>query len=360
MSIYSPSQRPRREIVEEACAWFIEFRSGDAVPSTRDRFDAWLRHSPEHIQAYLEVAATWSELPTRDPQDRIDVTTLVERARASRNDDVLVPFGSPRRSGARPDATTAPKAAVTARVLSRTLAACVVLAAIIAGGVAWLYNGVTYATGIGEQRTIRLADNSLVDLNARSTIKVRFSRNARTVELVEGQALFHVAKDAQRPFSVRSDDTTVHAVGTEFDVYRKRTGTVITVLEGRVSVVGKARNGDSNPGSERPTAVLSAGEQLTVTPVIKTLKPRLADITAATAWTQHRLVFADTPLAEVADEYNRYNPHQLIIEDPDLARRPISGVYSSTDASSLIGFLSAQPQLQVTETEYEIRVTRRP
>jgi len=89
---------------------------------------------------------------------------------------------------------------------------------------------------VGEQRSIALADGSIIDLNARSRIRVRLSKDERDVELLQGQALFHVAKDNSRPFVVRSDTTVVRAVGTEFDVYRKKNGTVITVLEGRVVV----------------------------------------------------------------------------------------------------------------------------
>jgi len=61
----------------------------------------------------------------------------------------------------------------------------------------------------------------------------------------------------------------------------------------------------------------------------------------------------------VAEEFNRYSPRQLIIEDPELARRTISGTYSSSDPSSLIGFLGAQPELEIIETEQEIRVRGR-
>lgn len=355
MRMHPSSPRPRREVVAEASEWFIEFRGGDALPATRERFDEWLRQSPEHIQAYLEVAAAWSELPTQDPRGHIDVDSLVERARSSRNDDVLIPFAFPRANGPGP----APEATRRVRTIPRALAACAILVSLIAGGIAWFYNGVTYATGIGEQRTIRLSDSSFVNLNARSAIKVRFSRDIRTVELIEGQALFHVAKDIHRPFVVRSDGMAVRAVGTEFDVYRKHSGTVVTVLEGRVAVTDSA--GDNRPDTRPPATVVSAGEQLTVTPapVIRTFKPRLADVTAATAWTQRRLVFEDTPLADVAEEFNRYSPRQLIIDDPELARRPISGIYSSADTASLIGFLRAQPEIEVMETEREIRVARR-
>ncbi len=51
-----------------------------------------------------------------------------------------------------------------------------------------------YGTGTGEQRSILLTDGSTIDLNARSRVRVRFDDLGRHVDLVEGQALFRVAK----------------------------------------------------------------------------------------------------------------------------------------------------------------------
>ncbi len=111
-----------------------------------------------------------------------------------------------------------------------------------------------YSTDIGERRSITLADGSTVDLNARSKLRIEFSSAERRVELLDGQALFQVAKDKQRPFIVHSGDATVRAVGTQFDVYRKDSGTTITVLEGRVAVyLQRARGDQTNTASEHPS-----------------------------------------------------------------------------------------------------------
>ena len=145
-----------------------------------------------------------------------------------------------------------------------------------------------YSTGIGEQRTIALPDGSTVELNARSSLRVHLTDRQRDVALLEGQALFRVAKDAQRPFVVRAGDAQVRAVGTEFDVYRKESETVVTVVEGRVETYD-----DSGHGGEG-AIVLSAGERLTVVPHTVT-KPTRADPAVATAWLQKRLIFEETP-----------------------------------------------------------------
>ncbi len=92
--------------------------------------------------------------------------------------------------------------------------------------------GVTLCNGDGEQRS-RHADRWLGGAaQLQSRLRVSFSEQIRTVELIDGQALFEVAKNPARPFVVVSGKTSVRAVGTQFDVYRKSAGTVVTVLEG--------------------------------------------------------------------------------------------------------------------------------
>jgi transmembrane sensor len=347
------SKTTKADIVAEASAWFIEFRAGDITSGERARFDEWLRRSPEHIQAYLEIAEGWAELPTSDPQGRIDIAALIERARQSGNENVVAlspsytPLPSRRRLGV--------------GVWTASLAGLVLMVSLAVW--AYLYQANTYRTGVGEQRTVRLLDGSTIELNALSRIRIRLSRNAREIDLTEGQALFHVAKDRARPFIVHSDGTTVRAVGTQFDVYRKASGTVVTVLEGRVAVAQSSHAVSALDQQQLPAPpiFLVAGEQLTVpTPNYQKAqsKPKHADAAVATAWVQRRLIFEDTALADVAEEFNRYNTRRLVI-DRELRSLGISGVYSSTDPDSLLGFLRAQPNIQLSETDEEIRVAPR-
>jgi len=365
MAKISNNSSPRRQVVSEACQWFAEFRTGDATAATRERFDEWLRHSPEHIQAYLEVAAAWSELPTQAAAGRLDIEALVQRARASESDEVVVSLQA---RGALTQGSTKPEPSNPRRrfLPARQLAAGIAATILVAGAVGWFSwrDSETYTTGIGEQRTIRLADDSIVDLNARSSIRVRFSKSARMIDLAEGQAMFHVARDPSRPFIVRSDNTAVRAVGTQFDVYRKDDDLVVTVVEGRVAVIPPAlarpaASDSTLAPAAGETEFLSAGEQLTVTPKATAPKPHHANVAAATAWVQRRLVFDDTPLTEVAEEFNRYSLRRLVIDDPELSRKTISGAYSSSDPASLIGFLRSQPNLEVSETDREIHVAPR-
>jgi transmembrane sensor len=351
MRIRYTNGKTHAAVVAEASEWFIDFRADDVDDEARLRFIEWLRRSPEHIQAYLEVSGVWSELPSSDPEGRFDIASLIARARSEPDVIPLSPV-NPRRAPPLPAAE--PRA--LRRLSRRPVLAAAALALLASITVLFLWidsdTGRSYSTGIGEQSTIQLLDGSTIELNARSRVKVRLTDRRRDVALIEGQALFRVAKDKQRPFVVRAGDAQVRAVGTEFDVYKKQAETVVTVVEGRVETYSGA------DGANAPAIMLSAGEQLTVLPHTVT-KPTPADTVAATAWLQKRLIFEETPLKEVAEEFNRYNRRPLAIDDVELQRLKISGVYSSTDPASLINFLRSQNSIIVLETENQVRVVRR-
>ena len=369
------------QIYEEACDWFIECRAGDLDNAARAEFDRWLRKSPEHQGAYLEIAAIWNEGPSLDPSNRWGPDELIVQAaedpaniiawERTRSTSHHTPPPVPNRTETN-ERTTA--ATFPGRRRLFAIAASVLLATAALATYMLTTSGV-YATALGEQRSLPLSDGSTVELNSLSKIRVGYTEHQRTVDLLQGQALFHVAKDATRPFIVRIGETRVRAVGTQFDVYRKPDGTIVTVVEGRVAILNEGRppgpRHEGEPGLRDPSPgtevgdfaqqegggaiFLTAGEQLTVSPkrARKTVHPNLA---GATSWTQRQLVFDSASLADVAEEFNRYNERKLVVDPSALETLHVSGVFSSTDPASLIRFLRDRPSLRVTETPTQIRV----
>jgi transmembrane sensor len=368
-----------RQIYEEASQWLVELRVGDIDGAAREKLDAWFRASPEHIRAFLELSSVWEEGGDRDLDRAHSTDDLIALARVQSN---VVRFAAAPADADTPSPVAqlpvqppvSGPVAGTSQSTRPQYARRFAIAASVAGlGVLALafytFRPSTYTTGVGEQRTVNLPDGSRIELNARSEIRVSFSKGERDVELLAGQALFKVAKDASRPFVVASDATRVRAVGTQFDVYRKTSGTTVTVVEGRVAVLPGATDAPdssgvgaaaSASGPSLPSAVilLSAGEQVTVT-ASHADKPTRADVAAATAWTQRELVFDATPLTDVALEFNRYNVKPLIVSDERLKDFHVTGVFSSTNSASLLKFLRAQKDIAVEETDAAIRITRK-
>jgi transmembrane sensor len=410
-----------RLILDEASEWFVDFRVGDVDATARELFDEWLRRSPEHIRAYMEIAKMYVELPALKVASKVDVDALIEYAHSGEN---VVPFDNT--DSVRPHGPAlmaaetnhpepqAKRAGRQPHPRRRFLVAVATALLLTVAGTVWWQSAryPLYATDIGERRSITLADGSTVDLNARSKLRIEFTKDERRVELLGGQALFQVAKDKNRPFIVASGDATVRAVGTQFDVYRKAGGTTVTVLEGRVAVYSAAHTetnaavseeppsaaarptpgsshasahasgqspitplissrpasgplpslpaapaGLADPSTSSATIFLSAGEQVTVTPAQVLPAPTRADIAATTAWMQRRLIFDGSRLSDVVQEFNRYNRRQLVIERGELSDFHVSGVYSSTDPASLIRFLREQPGMKITEVDNEVRIS---
>jgi transmembrane sensor len=340
-------------IIDEAAEWFVEVSTGEPDVEMRRAFDTWLRQSPEHVRAYLEMFQIWEHAPLVDPEKTWTADALIEMARDPANNVIPMEGRTQSRS---PDAARALGKRGLANRGWIAFAASIALAAVGISG--WLYaQREVYVTRIGEQRLISLPDGSDIELNARSKIRLKYGDRERRIELIEGQALFNVAKDPERPFIVESDRTQVRAVGTLFDVYRKAGGITVTVVEGRVSV----QSGSSATSASVPEGspnLVAAGEQLRVTPA-ETAKPERVDVAAATAWRARRLIFSATPLTEVADEFNRYNTRQLIVQDANLEHFNVSAVFSATDLDSLLRFLKAQPNIAVEEDDTEIRISEK-
>lgn len=346
------------QIYEEACAWFIDMREGDIDAAGKQRFDAWVRKSPEHLRAYLEVSEIWDDAALVDPARKTGPEDLLARAQSAGAEVVTL--------GAACGVSAAtPEIRVDARRNRVPLAAAAAVAFLAVGIAAFFgYRHLampTYSTGIGEQRSVVLADGSRVQLNSRTRLRVRFTEHGRNIDLLEGQALFRVAKNPQRPFVVKSGDFSVRAVGTVFDVDRKKSGTTVTVLEGRVAVWSLADLQPQAQGAQvidvpPPQVFVDAGEQVR-TRAHSAPQPVHANLAAATAWMHGTLVLDGWRLADVVEEFNRHNEQQLVIGDPSLADMRISGVYASTDPEVLIRFLQDQPSVRVKETRSTITIT---
>jgi len=346
------------QIQQEAAEWLIDLQLDTPNASVRKRFVLWLRTSPEHVRAYLELVAIWDDTRHFDPHHEIDVAELISLSHAEAN---VVAF-QPKDASAGPDEEGESNKPLRARrSIWRFYRVCAAAAGVVALGVGlWVLIPLTptYATDVGEQRTVKLADGSIAQLNAVSRIRIRYSNERRIVDLLGGEALFRVAKDKSRPFIVVSGDTQVRILGTEFDVNRKATGTVVTVVEGRVAVVPQSHPlQDPNLSAVTPVE-LAAGEQIAVHRE-RPLRKSHANVVSATAWTQQQLIFESTPLFEVAEEFNRFNNQKLIVEDAGARTIRISGNFPALDPTSLprfVRFLREQNSMDISESAQQIVV----
>ncbi len=169
-----------------------------------------------------------------------------------------------------------------------------------------------YSTGVGEQRTVALADGSTVLLNTDSDVRVQLSRRLRRIELARGEALFSVSHDPSRPFEVHALQGVTTAVGTQFDVELTRGGAAISVLEGTVTVGGSGR------GGALPPVAVTAGNGVGYSQEGAVSELRPAEVNRIQGWRTQRMVFNDIPLDTALAEYNRYSRKPIVLSNPAL------------------------------------------
>jgi transmembrane sensor len=226
----------------------------------------------------------------------------------------------------------------------------------------------------GERREVALSDGSVVQVDPETRLRVNYEAGARRVYLERGRALFHVAKNPQRPFFVQAESTTVRAVGTAFSVEREdQSDVVIIVAEGKVAVfpthspaiesldsapaAGPRDLGRKNlPASSTRSMIasrsssaifLGANQQITVARTGNAEAIRAVDSRRALAWADGRLVFDNSPVGDAIREFNRYNSIQIIVKDAALARRPISGVFNAADPESFAAFIQSVAPVRI-------------
>lgn len=197
-----------------------------------------------------------------------------------------------------------------------------------------------YVTGVGEQRTVRLADGSTVALNTASVVEVAYTPGRRDIRLLQGQALFEVAHNAQRPFVVTAGDRVVTALGTRFDVRLDSQAVKVVLVEGRVKVEPLRPAGLERVIPALGRATLDAGEALVADPA-DGVEVATADTDRATSWRRGQVIFRDDTIAAAVAEMNRYSDTQLVIDDPRIGELKISGVFGVTREENFLAALTS-------------------
>ena len=208
-----------------------------------------------------------------------------------------------------------------------------------------------YASQRGEILRVPLADGSLITLDTASTVAVRYDNSSRNIELMAGRASFDVAKDKSRPFIVTAASLQVRAVGTSFVVRNTVAGPPDVLV--REGVVDVGQQTDSNPvrvGANTRVIASASGPALNVVSV------DAAAVSYELAWQRGILEYRDASLAVIAEDYRRYSEMRIIIPDPKISARTISGRFSANDPLSFAraAALSFGLKLNVKEQEIEL------
>ncbi|MGE5501698.1 MAG: FecR family protein, partial [Ignavibacteriales bacterium] len=199
-TITGPAQPP--SVRAEAAAWVARLQGPSRDKAAEQAFRRWIEADPAHAAAFDRATQVWEGIGGAAVGMKVG-------------------------------------AGVRDRMRMR-VAASVVAGLLLAGGGWAVLRDPVYATHVGEQRTVRLEDGSVLALNTDTKVVVHYTKARRDLRLVRGEAQFDVAKNRARPFIVTAEGEQVRAVGTSFVVRDEGHAVSVTLLEGKVTVTPTA------------------------------------------------------------------------------------------------------------------------
>lgn len=299
----------------DAAAWIARMRGPEAERS-RLAFERWRAASPHHRRIYAEMQALSGQA------ERLGATALGEDYLARRR--ARGPFAWQGRA---------------------VVIACL-LVALVAGGllVRQMRPGqpsaeTSLATAVGQIRRLRLADGTVMTLDAASEVALSFDRTARLVRLVRGRARFDVGRDASRPFVVEAGNRAILDRGTIFDVALGRDGVTVALLRGAVEVRERAAGG-------KAVAQLVPGQVFTEVPG-SAAGSVTAAATGADRWPSGMLDYDGARLADVVTDLNRYSARRVRLADPALGGLRVTGVFRASPIEGTATALAAVLKLHL-------------
>jgi ferric-dicitrate binding protein FerR (iron transport regulator) len=352
---------PEDTIAEEAIAWLISLRDTAPAPGSpyqdpsvrSEAFFDWLKRSPAHLRIfmeYMELERRVRQLDTAvfagtrrlsEIQELSDVPLAVRENPAP---DVQVAV-----SDASPAAQGSPALEVVAHTKFLRKRRWAIAGAIAAGCaaiavVAYYFpsGSQIYSTHIGGQQRQILQDGSVIQLNTNSQVEVNFSKKVRAIRLIRGEAFFSVKHSSSYwPFIVTAADTSLRAVGTEFDVRQTARSVAVAVVSGTVQAAVEPHQGKA------PTVLLSGGEIATFSSG-KVTKVVGGNVDDALSWRQNRLVFDRARLSDVAEAFNRYNHVQIRVEGTVAQDIRLTGIFDTGGYRDALWYAQAKEHLLVS------------
>ncbi len=214
-----------------------------------------------------------------------------------------------------------------------------------------------FRTAVGQEETLNLQDGSIVHLSPRSSIALKVSEQERVVKLLEGEALFDVHHDAERPFRVLTSNVVIKDLGTLFDVSSRSDEVKVAVIEGSVSVAAQQNKVGSM--SDPKEQVLGADQEASIDHRGVITIGQVPEDTKSASQQQPRLIYRNETLDRIVEDFNRHGRKIIELEGDSVKDRSYTGVFNTGDPDSLALVLERDPDLIVEQHDDRIVVRAR-
>lgn len=280
-----------RGLFREAADLAIRLQNDPGNAVAIDMVRSWAARSPQHAAAWSRVAA----IHGMAGKVLSDQRNAAERGSA----------GLSRR----------------ALVIGGTIGIGAVAAGSLAVPRALLLAKADHITSTGEVRHIVLDDGTAMTLGPDSAIAIDYTPARRAVDLLAGMAYFEVASSPDRPFSARSAAVSATALSAAFDISNDASFVCVGVGGGAVQVKNAAGAAGAN---------LQTGDWI-MFDASNAAERGTRDASQIAAWRSGLILAEREAVSAVVARIARWQPGRVVIADPFLGSRMVSGVFDLAD-----------------------------
>lgn len=205
---------------------------------------------------------------------------------------------------------------------------------------------ITYTTKFGEKKTVVLPDNSKVTLNGNTTLTIsgQWTAESKREVWMEGEAFFSVVHTKNHASFIvyTSDNFNAQVLGTEFNVLSRNNMTKVVLERGKVQLnftnKGKKSNLTMRPGD------LVEYDKSSSFLIKKHIEP-----VVVTSWKDQSMVFDKISVRTLADMLKNTYGTEIIIEDPTILDKEISGKVPNQSLNSLLKGLAEILEVELVQ-----------
>lgn len=183
-----------------------------------------------------------------------------------------------------------------------------------------------------------LEDSTTIQASGKTIYNIQYSGQQRTIALLQGNILVDVAKDAHRPFVVKTGQGEIQALGTRFIVQHHDDLTIVSMLESKTKV---------DMGKENPSIVLKTGQTLYLDHGVVKVDENSPQALLQ-AWESKKLVVNNMPLDQILQILASYQTSYYMYSKENLQHFRVTAVLPLDQPEVALQLLSEHVGLDIS------------
>lgn len=325
---------------DEVEALLPGYFSGDITEDNRKMIDEWRKLSTRNEDLFLDTQLAWAALPALNEMEKFNSFKALERVNAK---------------------IIKSKYHVWWRTIQR-IAAVIILPLMIYSAYQAYHNHLltsrltseiveTVVSRQGMVSMFSLEDGTKIWLNSNSEIKfpTHFSGEIREVWL-KGEAFFDVARDENHPFSVKTKDLSINALGTSFNVmsYEDEKFSEVVLVDGKVRLSSIKGN------SREDIGIIMPGEKIMFNNETRMHFITVENTEKHIAWKDGNLIFEDDPMEDVVKKLNRWFNAEIIIDDEEIKDYVYKATFRNENLRQVLDLLKLSAPIDYRISENKV------